>query len=440
VSTWIWVLVLIAAVWAAHWGAEKLAHPLKKLRRQRGFSAAAGGSFIGIAAASPEIGINIASAFRGVADIGLGAAIGSNILAIPIVVTVAYIATRTRLIGGGKEQQGGDQANRTREPSGEEEDRQRGETDPENRRGWHAQKLQSDASEDVGVHERRARAHELRAEAHRELAQAHEELAEAEEERARAPADGKNTGKGKRSREQGQEDSGEDHEQHLQHRLLRIRKQAVTVQALPYLAILVLFAALVLPAGWRGLQPMDGWILLGAYLVYLAQALLRGREEGEQVDWTRKEVGLALGGLLVLAVGAYFTVRATENIVSALGIQKIVGGLFITAPMAVLPEMFAVWSVTRSGQVTAATTSVIGDHAVTMTVAFLPLALVGLPVEDLQLFAVNLAFATLVAAAYAALIHWGHEKHGFTRWQVAALDGIYVAYIAVMLFWVLNVF
>jgi cation:H+ antiporter len=439
VSTWIWVLVLIAAVWAAHWGAEKLAHPLKKLRRQWGFSAAAGGSFIGIAAASPEIGINIASAFRGVADIGLGAAIGSNILAIPIIITVAYIATRTSLIGGGKEQKGGNEQGRTREPDNAKGNRQRGETDPKVRRPDEP-RLQSDAGEHLGAHERRARAHELRAEAHRELAQAHEELAEAEEERARAPADGKNTGKGKRSREQGQEDSGEDHEQHLQHRLLRIRKQAVTVQALPYLAILVLFAALTLPAGWRGLQPMDGWILLGAYLVYLAQALLRGREEGEQVDWTKKEVGLALGGLLVLAVGAYFTVRATENIVSALGIQKIVGGLFITAPMAVLPEMFAVWSVTRSGQVTAATTSVIGDHAVTMTVAFLPLALVGLPVEDLQLFAVNLAFATLVAAAYAALIHWGHEKHGFTRWQVAALDGIYIAYIAVMLFWVLNVF
>ena len=354
-STWIWALVLVAAVWAAHWGAEKLAHPLKKLRRQWGFSAAAGGSFIGIAAASPEIGINIASAVRGVADIGLGAAIGSNILAIPVVVTVAYIATRSSMIKGGADQEGNQQ------------------------------------------------------------------------DRGASKGDSK-------------EDSGEDHEEHLQHRLLRIRKQAVTVQALPYIAILLLFAVLTLPPGWRGLQAVDGWILLGAYVVYLAQALLRGREEGEQVDWSRKEILLAAGGVAVLAVGAYFTVRSTENIVAALGIQEIVGGLFITAPMAVLPEVFAVWSVTRSGQVTSATTSVIGDHAVTMTIAFLPLALVGLPVEDLQLFAVNLAFATLVAVAYAVLIHWGHERHGFMRWQVAALDGIYGAYLAVMLFWVLNVF
>ena len=218
-----------------------------------------------------------------------------------------------------------------------------------------------------------------------------------------------------------------------------VSESAVTVQALPYLGILILFAALTLPASWRGLQPVDGLILLAAYLTYVAQTLLRGRKEGESIEWTRKEVLLALAGLGALAVGAYFTVRAMENIVEALGIQQIVGGLFTTAPMAVLPEVFAVWSVTRSGQITSAATSVIGDHAVTMTIAFVPLALIGLPVENLLLFSVNLAFVFLVPAAYAAMIHWGHEKHGFTLWQVLALDGIYLAYIAVMLIWVLNV-
>ena len=344
-STWIWALVLVAAIVAAHWGAERLAEPLKKLRRQWGFSAAAGGAFVGIAAASPEVGINIASAVRGVADIGLGAAIGSNILAIPLVITVAYIASRKAVLGQGSEAEGEDQGG----------------------------------------------------------------------------------------------ESPEEHTKHLRDRLLRVRMEAVPVQALPYLGILGLFGALTLPAGWRGLQPLDGAILLAAYLVYLAQALLRGRKEREQVDWSRKEIVLAVGGVAALALGAYFTVRSTENLVSALGIEQIVGGLFITAPMAALPEIFAVWSVTRSGQVTAATTSVIGDHAVTMTVAFLPLALIGMPIEDLRLFAVNLAFVLLVPAAYAASIHWGSREHGFLRWQVLLLDGIYLAYLAIMLFWVLNV-
>ena len=70
-NVWIWGLVLIAAVWAAHWGAEHLAKPLKKVRKQKGFSVAAGGALVALAAASPEIGINITSAIRGVGDIGL---------------------------------------------------------------------------------------------------------------------------------------------------------------------------------------------------------------------------------------------------------------------------------------------------------------------------------------------------------------------------------
>ena len=62
---------------------------------------------------------------------------------------------------------------------------------------------------------------------------------------------------------------------------------------------------------------------------------------------------LAVAGVVVLALGAYFTVIATQNLVKELGISTIVGGLFITAPVAALPEAFAAWSVARSGQITA---------------------------------------------------------------------------------------
>jgi cation:H+ antiporter len=55
---------------------------------------------VGLAAASPEIGINITSAIRRVGDTGLGAMLGSNVLAIPVMVLVAYIATREQRIGG----------------------------------------------------------------------------------------------------------------------------------------------------------------------------------------------------------------------------------------------------------------------------------------------------------------------------------------------------
>lgn len=331
-SLFIWIPVLLAAVWAAHWGAEHLADPLKKLRRQWGFSVAAGGAFVGLAAASPEIGINTTSAIRGVSDIGLGALLGSNVLAIPMMVVTAYLATRKKGIGG---------------------------------EGGHP-----------------------------------------------------------------------DHEAHRREHLLQVDPQAVTVQALPYLGIIALFALLTLPAPWRGLQPLDGWILLIGYLAYVAQALLRGRKEGEDVNWKRKEKWKAAAGVGALAIGAYFTVFSTEKIVGALGLSKIIGGLFITAPIAALPEVFATWYVARSGQVTSGVTSVIGDHAVTMTLAFIPLTIIGMPIENMQLFAVTLAFVAIMPMLYAMFIWWGGRERGFQRWQVFALPAVYALFIAVIVFWV----
>ena len=323
--TWLWVAVLLLAVWAAHWGAEHLADPLKNLRKQWGISVSAGGALIGVATASPEIGINTTSAIRGVSDIGLGAMIGANIIALPLLVTVAYVATRKKQLGG--------------------------------------------------------------------------------------------------------EHAG--HERHLQQHLLPVDARAVTVLVLPYLGILAIFALLTLPSGWRGLQPLDGWIMLGAYAAFLAQALLRGRGERASVEWSRREIILAVAGIAALAIGAYFTVFSTEKIVSAIGVSKLVGGLFITAPVAALPEIFATWSVSRSGQVTSAVTSVIGDYAVTMTIAVLPLALATLEIENLRLYWINLIFLALLPALYGAFIYRGRPEPGLNRWHVLCLLGVYVLYVPV---------
>ena len=342
----LWVPVLLAAVWAAHWGAEHLSVPLKKLRKKWGISVAAGGALIGLAAASPEVGIATSAALRGVSDIGLGSSIGSNVIAIPIMVVTAYLATRKRRLGEGEQDDEGG----------------------------------SDSSD-------------------------------------------------------GGASQHEHHERHLEQHLLRVDRQAVTVQALPYLGLIALFAALTLPAPWRGLQPLDAALLGAGYLAYAAQALLRERKEGESVDWSKKEIALAVGGVAALVAGAYFTVLATENIVSGLGIQRVVGGLFITAPMAALPEVFATWSVTRSGQVTPAVTSVIGDHAVTLTLSFVPLALAGLLVENVRLFAINLVGVALVAALYAAFAWWGGQEKGFQRWQVALLAAIAPLWIVAVVLW-----
>jgi cation:H+ antiporter len=238
------------------------------------------------------------------------------------------------------------------------------------------------------------------------------------------------------SESDGSEDA-EAHRRHVERHVLRVSKETVTVLTLPYFGLLALVAVLTLPAPWRGLQPLDAAVLLAGYALYLAQAVKRGRGEGEDVSWSRKEVALAVAGVAALGVGAYFVVRASENVASGLGLSEIVTGLFITALATALPELFGAWSIARSGQVTAATSSVIGDHAVTMTVALVPLALVGLPVEDLRLFAVNLAFVGVVPALYAAFIWWGGAEKGFRRWQVAALAAVVPVWAAVVYFWAL---
>lgn len=318
-----WISILLASVWAAHWGSDRLANPLQKLRRQWGLSEAAGAAFVALATASPEIGTNTASAIRGFSDIGLGNLLGSNIISVPAIVAVSYFANRHH--------------NRTSE---------------------------------------------------------------------RSP-------------------------------VLRVKPEALTVQAIPYIIIIALAALLTVPTPWRGLQPIDGWIMLAAYLIYLAQAILRERQRGQKVRWQKEGIISAILGVLVLAVGAYFIVTATEKIVSILGISQLIGGLFITSTLSITPEAFATWKVAHSGQITAATTSVIADNTATMTLALFPLALVSIPIQNISLFTVNLAFVALLAIAYAAFIQWGKQQYSFEVWQVVSLLGIYLVYLGVMVFSVL---
>ena len=105
-TTWLWAGVLVVALWGAHWGADRLAEPLRKLRRQWGLSQAAGGALVALATVTPELGINITAAVRGVADIGLGNTLGANVLALPLVVTVAYVASRAKRLGGERKRGG----------------------------------------------------------------------------------------------------------------------------------------------------------------------------------------------------------------------------------------------------------------------------------------------------------------------------------------------
>ncbi|MGF1457551.1 MAG: sodium:calcium antiporter [Leptolyngbyaceae cyanobacterium] len=339
----LWSALLMGAIFAAHWGADRLSVPLQKLRTRWGFSEAAGAAFVALATASPEIGTNSASALKGLSDIGLGNLLGSNIISVPAIVGVAYLASQTQ-----------------------------------------------------------------------------------------SPQDSMNGYKGPRSPRSTSRLTRVD-----SWRALRVKPEALTIQAIPYLAVIALAAILTIPPSWRGLQPIDGWIMLAAYGIYVGQALGRKRQPPQPVKWHPPELWGAIGGMLALAIGAYLIVVATENIVAILGISELIGGLLITSTLSIAPEVFATWSIARSGQVTAATTSVIADNIATMTLAFFPLALVNVPIQDGRLFAVNLFFVALLGGVYAAFIQWGQQDNSFELWEVGVLVGLYGVYLAVMLLFVL---
>lgn len=331
-SLLLWTFALLGAILAAHWGADQLSVPLEKLRKQWGLSEAAGAALVALATASPEVGTNTASAIKGLSDIGLGNLLGSNIISVPAIVTVAYFANRNS---------------------------------------------------------------------------------------------------SKKAAADGQVSDSPFPDRHL----LRVKHEALTVQAIPYMVVIGIAALLTLPPPWAGLQPIDGYIMLAIYALYLVQAIARKRSDPKNVSWSQEEVWRAIAGVLSLAFGAYLTVTATEQLVSILGISQLIGGLFITSTLSIVPEVFATWSVARSGQVTAATTSVIADNTATMSLALVPLALVSTSIQDPTMFITNLGFVALFAAAYGGLIYWGDDKgkYSFEPWEVMFLIGLYGVYLAVML-------
>lgn len=321
----LWIGVLVIAAWTAHWGAERLLFPLRMLRKQWGLTSSAGAALLAIVTASPEVAINITSAFRGVSDIGLGNLLGSNIISIPLMITIAYFASRR-------------------------------------------------------------------------------------------PYKNK-----------------PQHKKHLKEDFLALNKRSVGVLSLPYLGIIGLVAVLTLPEEWRGLQPVDGWIMLITYFLFLFQAMIRGKQQGEKVNWSKKQLIISFAGALAIAVGAYFIVTATEGIVNILGISQIVGGLFITGTLTTVPEIFKTWSILKGGEITSGTTSVIADNAITMTVAFFPLAMVFTQIKNFALYSTNLAFVGIMPLLYSIFIHQDKVRHGFTKNQVFIFDFIYIIYILVIL-------
>lgn len=330
-SLLLWLGLVIAGIGAMQWGAARVAATLGGYRGRLGLPGTVAGALLGIATAAPEISVNVASVVFGWPDLGLGAALGSNVPALPLVILLSYLSLRTAPATG----------------------------------------------------------------------------------RRQAPA-----------------------EESPPPSAALVRPQAVEVQALPYLLVVLLLAALTLPPGWAGLQPIDGLLLTAAWGVWFAHALLRRRKaapEPEAAEAAVAEEGPGLGGALLgvpaIALGALTSVMAARRLVDAFGASDLVGGLFVIGLLCALPESFAAWGLARQGKTTTAVSGAMADGIVSLTVALLPPALVGAVVGNAAIYLVNLACLAFALLAYIALNH-ARRGQELGPGRVALFVGGYLVYLA----------
>lgn len=90
----LWIGMLLAGVYAMQWGAGRAVSVLDALRERLGLHAAAGGALMGLATATPEFSVNVASVAFNWPDLGLGAALGSNVPALPLAFLLSWAAVR----------------------------------------------------------------------------------------------------------------------------------------------------------------------------------------------------------------------------------------------------------------------------------------------------------------------------------------------------------
>jgi cation:H+ antiporter len=321
----LWLAVIPVGIAVMQWGASSAADLLERIRDRFALPATAGGALMGLATASPETAVNVASVAFGWPDLGLGAALGSNVPALPFAFGLAYLGGRYA---------------------------DRGRNRP------------STISED-----------------------------------------GTPT----------------------------VKPQAVPVQVLPYLGI----ALLTLRPAWAGLQPIDGIILLLAWMAFFGRAVWRKpwrkQERSSAPLAARKAV---LFGLPAVALGALASVYAAQKVGSALGWSDLVVGLFAIGFLCALPESYSAFRFARDGKPTLAVSGATADGIVSLSIALLLPAIIGATVGNYAVYVVNIGFLIVVLSLYAIFNHKRRGQELGLKFVTLFL-GLYGGYIALMV-WVLS--
>jgi cation:H+ antiporter len=194
-------------------------------------------------------------------------------------------------------------------------------------------------------------------------------------------------------------------------------------------------------------QREEGYLLLVALVVYAAWTIWAGRRAAKReavefehryaspdrgfVSWLA-DIGLIVGGLVLLVIGSRWLVVAAIEIARSLGVSELVIGLTILAVGTSLPEVAASVIAAVRGQRDIAVGNVIGSsifNILGVLGASATFASTGVPVEPgARVFDIPVMIA--VAVACLPIFFTGG---GIARWEGALFLAYYAAYTAYLL-------
>src|SRR5690606_5183132 len=131
--------------------------------------------------------------------------------------------------------------------------------------------------------------------------------------------------------------------------------------------------------------------------------------------------------------GAVAAVQATNVLGEALGITPLVAGLFITGLLCALPEAVAAWPLSHDGRATTTASTVLADGTLSISLAFIPLALHGTEVGQIALYALNLAAIFLLVLLYIVVTRRKPSGYATGR-EVLVVDAAYAVYVAAVIY------
>jgi cation:H+ antiporter len=222
---------------------------------------------------------------------------------------------------------------------------------------------------------------------------------------------------------------------------LTVAQQLVRIEV----PLLIAVSAAVLAISVDGtIGRIDGLLLVAAGGVYLGAAVVQSRRETRSVKAEYREalevpprglrdgirdVGLVLGGLGLLVVGARWLVGAAVVFASTLGVSELVIGLTIVAVGTSMPEIATSVVAATRGQRDIAVGNVVGSNLLNLLMVLGTAAVIapdGVTVPA-QALVFDLPVMVAVALACLPVFYVGGE---IRRWEGALFLVYYVAYVA----------